>query len=117
MLFPHGQTVLRDRRPQIPDPYNPTRTVPGDWAEATTITLEGAFLDQTSSSAVPDGARSEVATGFTLFLADPDADVQVGDRIRAGGMTLYVNELPSAPMNPFTGWQSAREVPLDHTLG
>lgn len=116
-MFGFGQTVARDRRPQVADPYHPGHTVPGEWADATTVELDDAFLDKTSSSARSDGARSELASGFSLFLGDPDADVQVGDRIRAAGMTLYVNELPWSPQNPFTGWQPGREVPLDHTLG
>lgn len=117
MLFPHGQAVVRDRRPQMPDPYDPTKTVPGSWAAATSITLDGAFLDRTSTTALPDAARSEKQSGFSLYLSDPTADVQVGDRIRANGMTLYVNEIPASPVNPFTGWQPVREVPLDHTVG
>jgi hypothetical protein len=117
MFFAHGQTVLRDRRPQIADPYDPSRTIPGDWDAATTVTIEGAAVLSDATSAIPDGARSELASGFTLFCSDPAADVQVGDRIRAGGMTLYVNSLPSSDVNPFTGWQPVREVPLDHTLG
>ena len=117
MDFPHGVTVIRDRRPQIPNPYNPASTVPGSWDDAESITIERAALMATSTSAVSDGVRSSTASGFSLYCSDPNADVQVGDRIRAAGMTLYVNALPSSPMNPFTGWQPVREVPLDHTLG
>lgn len=117
MQFSHGQTVFRDRRAQIADPYDPSKTVPGAWTAAATVVLDGAFLDRTSTTAVPDAARSQKQSGFTLYLSDPGADVQVGDRIRANGMVLYVNEIPASPQNPFTGWQPVREVPLDHTLG
>ncbi|WP_137843857.1 hypothetical protein [Microbacterium sp. 2FI] len=117
MSFAHGDTVYRDRRPLMTDPYNPDATVPGAWSDADTLVLTEAFVDDISSSTVSDGARSAISSGKALFLTDPDADVQVGDRIRAGDLTLYVNELPSSPKNPFTGWRPGREVPLDHTLG
>lgn len=115
MQFPHGETVFRDRRPQIPDPYNPARTVPGEFEDGTTVTLSGCFVASSSSSNSGDATRNQILTSKSLYCA-PGADVQAGDRIRTASGTWYVNVLSSADVNPFTGWQPAREVPLDGAL-
>lgn len=117
MRFPHGETVERDRRPLIPDPYDPDGTVLGKWEDAETIEIEDAFVAASSSIAASDATRSQILTSKSLYCTDPDVDVQVGDRIRAGGREYYINELPEADTNPFTGWQPAVEIPLDSTLG
>lgn len=117
MQFPHGELVERDRRPEEADPYNPDRVTPGSWDDATTIELEAAFVASSSSTAVQDATRSQILGSKSLYLTDVDADVQVGDRIRAGGRAYYVNEIPEADVNPFTGWQPVQEIPLDLTLG
>lgn len=116
-MFGNSESVYRDRRPQVPDQYNPDRTVPGDWANAESVELTGAFLDFQSSSLNADGARGRTDTRYTLYLSNPDADVRQGDRIRSGDLTLYVNDMPHSPRNPFTGWRPVREIPLDHTSG
>lgn len=117
MRFPYGETVYRDRRPMVPDQYNPDRTVPGAWSDADTIELEDAFIASSSSAAAQDATRSQVLQSKSLYLTDPTADVATGDRIRAGSAAFYVNEIPEADVNPFTGWQPAKEIPLDRTLG
>jgi hypothetical protein len=117
MQFPHGELVERGRRPLVDDPYNPERQVPGEWADAETIELEEAFVASSSAAAVPDATRSQILGSKSLYLTDVDADVKVGDRIRAGSRTYYVNSIPEADVNPFTGWQPAQEIPLDLTLG
>lgn len=116
MTFPHGETVYRDRPPQIPDPYNPQRTTSGRFEDGTTITLHGAFVASSSSNSVGNATRSQVLTAKSLY-CEPKADVQKGDRIRTASGVWYVNELPTADVNPFTGWQPVREVPLDGALG
>lgn len=117
MFFPHGETVHRDRRKPVPDPYNPDQLVPGPWDDVNTIDIPGAFVASSSSSAVGDATRSQVLSTKSLYCTDPDVDVKIGDRIRAGAATYYVNELPEADTNPFTGWQPVKEIPLDNTLG
>lgn len=116
MDFPFGQVVQRDRRVLVPDPYNPEEMIPGSWDNVTTITLARAFVASSTSTGPSDATRSQVLESKSLFCA-PDADVQVGDRIRAGESTFYVNALPESDINPFTGWQPVREVPLDRSLG
>ena len=84
--------------------------------DAETITIPGAFVASSSSSSLKNATRGEVLTAKSLYCA-PDADVQVGDRIRADGVEYYINVLPSADKNPFTGWRPASEIPLDNSLG
>lgn len=115
-MFPHGETVYRDRAPQVPDPYNPEGATAGEFGDGVTITLHGAFVASSSSSSVTDATRGQVLNAKSLFCS-PKADVQIGDRIRTASGIWYVNELPTADVNPFTGWQPVREVPLDGSLG
>lgn len=118
MTFPFGETVYRDRPPQVTDPYNPDRTRAGsfDDDDAETITLQRAFVASSSSSAVSDATRGQVLSTKSLYCR-ADADVKIGDRIRTAAGVWYVNELPAADTNPFTGRQPVREVPLDGALG
>lgn len=114
MKFGYGQTVYRDRRQQVADPYNPARTEPG--TAVTTITIEGAYVGPASSVAIADPTRNQLQVQKSLYCA-PTADVKVGDRIRAGAETFEVREFPDAPSNPFTGWQPVLEVPLERVVG
>lgn len=117
MTFPHGEVVFRDRAPQIPDPYHPGKTLAGDHDAGTTISIVGAYVAASSSTAFSSATRAQVLSAKSLY-CDASADVEIGDRIRTlSGGVWYVNELPTADVNPFTGWQPVREVPLDGTLG
>lgn len=117
MEFPFGQEVYRDRPAQVPDPYRPGRTVPDtDWSTASTLLIPGAWVASSSSIAQADATRSQVLVSKSLYCA-PDSDVKVGDRIRTADAEYFVNEMPEADINPFTGWQPVREVPLDSSLG
>lgn len=118
MEFPNGETVTRERRKPVVDPYDPTSSVPGSWEDPLdALTLEQAFVAASSSTAPVDATRSQILTEKSLYLTDPDADVQPGDRIRRGGEIYYVNSRPAADMNPFTGWRPVVEIPLDMTEG
>ncbi|MDQ1174172.1 hypothetical protein QE430_002479 [Microbacterium testaceum] len=114
--FAFGQTVERDRRAQRPDPYNPDRTVPGPWSEATTITIDGAWVASSSSTRAETATRAQILTEKSLF-CQPDDDVLPGDRIRADGVEYFVHVKPAADRNPFTGWQPHLEVPLEDREG
>lgn len=125
MRFPHGQKVFRDRRALAVDDYSDTETRSGDWDPALTITLEGAWVASSSSTAPSDATRSQILTAKSLYLTDPTADVQPLDRIRDGGTaedldsgTHYsVDVVPEADTNPFTGWRPVKEVPLENVRG
>jgi hypothetical protein len=118
MEFPFGETVVRERRVPVIDPYDPGASVPGSWDDPLAyLDLEGAFVASSSSTAPVDATRAQILTEKSLYLTDPDADVQPGDRIRRGGEIYYVNSRPAADMNPFTGWRPVVEIPLDMTEG
>lgn len=118
MEFAFGESIVRERRPQIADPYNPTKTIPGPWTGTlSTLAIDGAFISSSSSVAPVDATRRQVLTDKSLYCADPEVDVRVGDRIRRGDEIFYVNARPAADVNPFTGWQPALEIPLDMTEG
>lgn len=109
-------SVKRWRRPTKVDPYNSERIITGSWKEATSATIDGAWVASTSSSAMRAESRVQVLTAKSLFLDDPEADVQTGDGIsdsaNATGPEYIVEATPAADPNPFTDWQPVREVPL-----
>ncbi|KQT75400.1 hypothetical protein [Microbacterium sp. Leaf436] len=116
MTFAYGQTVQRDRRQSIPDPYNPERTVPGPWGDAETVEIRGAWVAASSSTLSETATRDQILTEKSLFCG-PTADIKPGDRIRADGVSYYVKVKPAADRNPFTGWQPYLEVPLEDREG
>lgn len=117
MLFPFGQTVHRQRPEQIPDPYNPDRTVPGDWANAPEVEIEGAFVGPTSTSLLATATREQASESRSLF-CDDDADVRKGDRIRVGDTVYTIDGIPpDQNVNPWTNWSPPREIPLTRHLG
>lgn len=117
MDMPFGSDVVRERRPRLPDPYNPDRTSPVSWDdELEQLPLVG-FVSSTSSSPTRDAARSDIDSVMFLYLEDPDADVQAGDRVVYPGGVGYVRSKPAADINPFTGWQPTKEIRLYETEG
>ena len=109
MTFAHGQKVVR-RRAGLSSSYGTTKRRE-DWANATDIDIEGAWVASSSSTAPSDATRQQVITSKSLY-CPPESDVVVGDRIVAGPDTYRVAEKPSADVNPFTGWQPVMECPL-----
>ncbi len=126
MEFPYGETLYRDRRGRITDPYNPARTIAGDWDDDSmeSIPLPGCYLAQPAATALPGATREEIAVARDLRLADNSLDVQPGDRIRRGTTVppvprdvYYVQVRPEPLRNPFTGWQPPLAIPLSQTEG
>lgn len=115
MMFTEGQTVIRDRRAQITDPYS-GQSAPGSWDAPLVITISGAFVASSSSADVSSATRTQVISAKSLY-CEPGADVAVGDRIRASGRTYEVDAVPESDVNPFTGWQPVQEIPLTEVLG
>ena len=110
-------TIFRDRRPRVPDPYNPARTVPGAWADASTIELdEGAFIAPSSSARSETATRSQVLTEVSLYAA-VGSDVLPGDRIRGPEGTFFVNVRPASYTSPFEDWEAGIEAPLEEREG
>lgn len=116
MDFPHGQTVVRERRKATINPYSEAEA-PGTWEDAEELDLTNAFVAATSTSGVGPSSRAEVVTTKSLYLGDPSLDVKVGDRIRVGAAYYMVDALPEADVNPFTGWQPVLEIPLRGVRG
>lgn len=115
-MFPAGEPVVRLRRKEIEDPYSGTITL-GDWNDPDELPLEGGYVASSSTSNRRDAARSELLEEKSLYLSDPHADVQSQDRIRAQGLTYQIDGMPSADINPWTGWQPVREIPLKRVSG
>ncbi len=120
MDFPYGTTVYRLRAPEVPSPYNPEATVPGDWANATAVAIPGAFVAQSSTTLMANESREQALEAKSLF-CEGSVDIRKGDRIRVGGPDgpLYTIDgiPPAADTNPFTGWTPPREIPLTRYMG
>lgn len=114
-------SVVRWRRQQVDNPYNPDRTEWGPWSGAVQTVLEGASVLSSSAYALRAEGRDQALSMKSLFLDDPLADVQLGDGISLapGGDApeFQVVLVPNADVNPFTGWQPVREVPLKGVAG
>lgn len=109
--FEHGETVVRQRRKTIADPYSGKQTL-GDWTNPDEHTLEGAFVASSSTSSTREATRTQLLEEKSLYVTDPGADVLAGDRIKAGGVVYEIDGIPNADVNPFTGWQPVKEIPL-----
>lgn len=121
MDFLNGQTLYRHRYPLIPDPYNPTSKTSDYSANPVTIPLQAAFISSSSSVAGRDATRAQILTEKSLYLRDVMADVQVGDRIGTTDVPTdaeyQLDVIPVADVNPFTGWQPVKEIPLEGVTG
>lgn len=118
MEFPAGETVTRERRRPVVDPYDPSNVTPGSWNDPLDIiTLESCYIDSASSSSGADATREPVATTKTLYCTDASVDVKAGDRVRRGNDLFYVRERTEADVNPWTSWQPLVAIPLSMTEG
>ena len=116
MSYQHGEQVVRLRRREEYDEYSDTVTL-GSWDNPDELPLDGAFVASSSTSARRGASRRELLEEKSLYLDDPDADVQAQDRIRAQGVAYQIDGMPSADVNPWTGWQPVREIPLTRRVG
>lgn len=107
--------IVRQRARSYFDPISQTN-VAGDWAVPDETDLDGAWIAQSSTSSLGDATRTG-ALEFKSLYCDPDADVQLGDRIRSGSEVYAIDGIPVADTNPWTGWQPVREVPLKRVIG
>lgn len=123
MGYPFGETVYRDRKATVANPYNPARPTGGDWDPELTIEIKGAYVAPSSSTSSSTATREQKLLDKSLFITDLTADVQPGDRIRTasipfdGGVPYYVHVRPLAEVNPFTGWSPGLEIPLEMVEG
>ena len=115
MDFPYGQTVVRLRAGLVNDPYAGTSTR-SDWENPDEQEIPGAFVAQSSTARITSATRTQALESKSLY-CPPSADVRAGDRVVAGDETFVVDGVPTADVNPFTGWQPVREVPLERMIG
>jgi hypothetical protein len=115
MIFSHGEAVIRLRAKTKTDPYSQAESP--DWSQdPDEVPIDGAFVAASSSVQSRQADRVQVITDKSLY-CDPGADVVELDRIKAGGVTYSVTAVPSADVNPFTGWQPVQEIPLQEVRG
>lgn len=116
--LPGATLFTRQRAGRKPSSYSsdPSRTV-DDWTNPSEISIQGA-LATSSSIRTPDGTREETTSMAVLTIADPMADVKLGDRILApDGRRWEVTGFPSDDVNAFTAWQPTLEVQLTEWRG
>lgn len=115
-FMPSAAPVTRLRAGRKPDPYNPRSTVE-DWASPDELELDG-FIASSSSTEQADAARESVISTAVLTVANPEADVRRGDRVRGqDGREWLVVGIPSRDGSPFTGWRPTLEADLEEVLG
>lgn len=109
-----GFVRLRPKR--TVDPYDPENVIIGSWADADRLELQAYFASQ-ASTVQSDPVRAQIITTKQLIIDDPNADVQVGDRITQGDRTWTITGVPANDTNPFTGWQPTLVVNLEEVRG
>ncbi|NMW65985.1 hypothetical protein HHJ78_10865 [Mobiluncus mulieris] len=109
ICFNHPERFERLRPGVEPDPYDPDAAGVPTWDKPDILVFEG-FLTESTSTITPDAVRGQVATSGVLTVADPNVDIQVGDRIRQGDRLWQVTGRPAKDKNPFTGWQPTLEA-------
>lgn len=116
--LPAATRFVRLRASRKPDPYNPAQTTE-DWTKPVELEVRGA-LASSSSTRTPDVLDVQTTSTAVLTVADPNADIRLGDRIRpepADGRMWEVSGFPSRDANAFTGWQPTLEVQLTEWKG
>lgn len=116
--LPAATRFVRLRASRKPDPYNPAQTTE-DWTKPVELEVRGV-LASSSSTRTPDVLDVQTTSTAVLTVADPDADIRIGDRIRpepTDGRMWEVSGFPSRDVNAFTGWQPTMEVQLTEWRG
>lgn len=116
--LPAATRFMRLRASRKPDPYNPAQTT-DDWTKPLILEVSGALASSTSTR-TPDVLDVQTTSTAMLTIADPNADIRLGDRIRPepdDGRMWEVSGFPSRDVNAFTGWQPTLEVQLTEWRG
>lgn len=116
-MFPlaDGQTVIRERRRLVLDPYSQENTL-ADWSDPLQLTLEGVAIAPSSSVEVADVNRRQVITQMSIYCG-PDEDILEGDRIRDGSVLWDVEGEVANWKNPLTGWAPGAEFRIKKVAG
>lgn len=111
-------TFVRLRARRVPDPYNPAQDAL-DWTNPDALELHGA-LSSSTSTRTPNVLDVQTTSTAYFTVDDPNADVQVLDRIRAvpdDGRLWEVSGFPARDVNGFTAWQPTLEIALTEYRG
>lgn len=116
-MFPlaDGQTVIRERRRLIADPYSQEPTL-ADWSDPLELTLEGVAIAPSSSVESTAVDRNQVVTQMSIYCG-PDEDILAGDRIRDGASLWDVQGEVANWKNPLTGWAPGAEFRIKKVAG
>ena len=108
-------SLTRTRAATKPDPYNPRRTV-SDWSAPVALAFCG-YVSSTSSTEQTDAVRAQLITTVQIVIPDPATDVRAGDRITDGTRHWRVTGIPTADVNPFTGWRPTLVADVEEVDG
>lgn len=108
--------IIRLRAPLIPDPRNSRRQIQ-DWSGLPDQLEVGGWVDVVASQSPDQAGRDQAVGTATLYCNDPDADVQLHDRVVYHGSVWTVEGFPDSPSSPFTGWRPYRIVALKLVVG
>lgn len=117
--MPGATKWRRLRAKRKANPYNPAQNEP-DWSVPPDELVIMGALASSSSMRTPDTLDTQTASTAYLTIPDPDADVKIGDRIRADpddGRLWEVDGFPSKDANAFTGWRPTLECRLTERKG
>jgi hypothetical protein len=116
-VFPlaNGETVVRERRKLVEDPYSEEETL-ADWTDPDKIDLEGVAIAPSSSTEPVSDARQQVITQMSIYCAPTD-DVLPKDRIRARSGLWSVEGEVADWKNALTGWNPGAEFRIKKVSG
>ena len=110
---------IRLRAKRKTHPYNPAQHEP-DWSVPPDELAIMGTLSSSSSTRTPGTLDTQPESTAYLPTPDPDADIRIGDRIRADpddGRLWDVDGFPSKDVNAFTGWRPTLECRLTERKG
>lgn len=116
-MFPlaDGQTVVRERRRLVMDPYSNEATQ-ADWSDPLELVLEGVAIAPSSSIEPLAVDRRQVVTQMSIYCG-ADEDILEGDRIRDGSVRWEVEGEVANWKNPLTGWAPGAEFRIRKVVG
>jgi len=114
--FEHPETVERLRAGMILDRYA-DQMIGEDWTNPDVIEITDASVSSVGQSRADGTQRRLVECTAVLTIADPTADVRIGDRVRRGAQLWEVVEFPETDVNPFTGWRPTLVVGMKEVHG
>jgi len=115
VTFRHGETMIRDRRGEVIDPYSGLM-VAGDWDPTLTATIENVAVAPSTSVLVSDATRTQIITSVSAY-ADYHADVRPGDRLTGPSGVWLAEGEPARWRSPYTGREEGLEIRIERVDG